>query len=234
MKNRADLLERFGVERSKTYDQRIMKVIPAYEAMHTLAEHLLSGNLSADAKLLLCGAGTGQEVVRYATNNPNWKITGFDLSAGMLELAREKIRRQALDSQKIHLLEGTIDAITEADFDAATSILVMHFIPDNGAKQAYLNEIFRRLKKNAMLILVDMVGAKNTETHNFYLSQWKHFHLKMRDDPENVEEDFQRIEELVHPVSEDRMMALLQTAGFGRITQFYQALLFKGYVTYKL
>lgn len=47
-------------------------------------------------------------------------------------------------------------------YDAATCILAMHFVPDDGSKLALLQSIAQRLKSSTVFILVDVFSEKGT------------------------------------------------------------------------
>ncbi|HMT30432.1 MAG TPA: class I SAM-dependent methyltransferase, partial [Bacteroidia bacterium] len=70
-------------------------------------------------KLLDIATGTGDFAIAALTLNPE-KITGIDISEGMLEMGRKKLKAQNL-SGKIELLYGDSENISFPDntFDAA-------------------------------------------------------------------------------------------------------------------
>ena len=59
----------------------------------------------------------------------------------MLLIARKKVAAASLEN-RISLVRGLINDVAEKDFDAATSILVMHFLPDDGTKLNFLKKFF--------------------------------------------------------------------------------------------
>ncbi|BAY86692.1 hypothetical protein NIES267_62030 [Calothrix parasitica NIES-267] len=62
------------------YDEMARLVLPGYEAMHQMALACLRAKLPDEANLLVVGAGTGMELVKFAEGNSNWKILGVDPS----------------------------------------------------------------------------------------------------------------------------------------------------------
>src|SRR5262245_38780329 len=139
-----DATKHFDARRSNGYEQKIRQIVPGYEAMHEMAHFLLRTRLLDHAKVLVLGAGTGQEVVAYALANPGWAITGVDPTETMLAVARQQVADHNLnDRVRLHL--GYLDSLKETSlFDAATSILVMQFLADDGGKEAYLRGIASR------------------------------------------------------------------------------------------
>ena len=58
----------------------------------------------------------------------------------MVKSANNRIIQLGL-AGKIEVVEGRVENLTESDFDAATSILVMQFLKDNGEKEKYLQNV---------------------------------------------------------------------------------------------
>jgi len=231
--NQFDVTEHFGTQYSSIYDNKIRKVIPGYQAMHEMAQFLLADNLPSSASILVAGVGTGQEAISYATNHAEWHIIGFDPTEAMLSIASTRVRDLVL-SDRISLVQGFIDDVdVNQRFDAATSILVMQFLPDNGEKQAYLKEISKRLSVGAKFILVDLEGDQCSDNFNLLMSAWKAHQYGTREDTEQVKVDFEHINRDLHFVPSMRIEALLNNAGFTEVQKFYKAYLFGGYIATK-
>ncbi len=71
----------------------------------------------------------------------------------MLDMARTVAGPAAGD--RLTLIEGTVLDAPLGPFDAATCILVLHVIPDDGTKARTLENVHRRLKPGAPFVLVD-------------------------------------------------------------------------------
>ena len=229
-----DAAEHFGEDLSSVYDERIREIIPGYETMHAIAQHLLCDHNRDDANILVAGVGTGYETKAYALSRPKWNIIGFDPSANMLAAAVERI--ELLNNRdNIKLVHGSIEDVNENIlFDGAASILVMQFLPDNGAKQHYLNEISKRLHRGAVLILIDLEGVKYSKEYNRLLSAWKSHQYATREDIKQIIRDFEHVDANLQFVSEERIRELLANAGFADICKFYKSLLFGGYIATKI
>ena len=228
-----DAAEHFGENLSAAYDERIREIIPGYEAMHEIAKHLLQEHIPEAAHVLVAGSGTCHESISYALSNPKWNIVGFDPSSDMHAVAREKLKPLHLES-RVRLIHGSIEDVnTDLLFDCAVSILVMQFLPDDGSKQHYLNEISRRLRQGAQIILIDLEGAKYSSEFNMLLSAWKSHQYANRKDAKQVDRDFQHVDENPQFAPEERIRELLHRAGFSGVCKFYKSLLFGGYIAAK-
>ncbi len=179
----------FDGEWSNEYDDTAPEIIPAYHSIYELTQHLLRDKLNEDAKILVAGAGTGKELVDCSQNNPYWSFTGFDPAEPMLSIARKKVESASLGN-RISLVQGLISDVAEKDFDAATSILVMQFLPDDGTKLNFLSGIAERLKTGAPLVLVDIEGEIGTDEYNTLNAAWKNQQFFKRGENDKVRKEF--------------------------------------------
>ena len=232
-KEKFDAAEHFSEELANLYDERIREIIPGYEVKHDIARFLLESSTPETASILVAGVGSGHETFAYAKSKPKWKIVGFDPSREMIAAAREKINPlNAWD--RIKLIEGTIEDISRNMlFDGAASILVMQFLPDDGAKQHFLLEISKRLRVGATMVLIDLEGIKCSEDYNVFLSAWKAHQFATRKDRKQINRDFDHVNKNLELVPEERLRELLCNAGFRDIRKFYKSLLFGGYMATK-
>jgi tRNA (cmo5U34)-methyltransferase len=216
------------------YDTSIRLFTAAYEPMFTMTYACLRSQIGNDARLLIVGAGTGMEICTFGPHSPGWDMTGVDPSGEMLAIAQKKIDEKRL-ANSISLFKGYVHDLPETPgYDAATCILVMHFLPDDGAKLRLLESIGRRLKTGSPLILVDGFGMKGSDPFDRTVSAWKTFAKTQGVDPQLVEEGFSgQILKRLQFVPEERIVALLDEAGFEKPSRFYTGFLYGGWMTTK-
>jgi tRNA (cmo5U34)-methyltransferase len=222
----------FNGKWSNEYDDKAHKIIPAYHSIYELTQHLLRDRLNKEARILVAGAGTGKEIIDCSQNNSLWSFTGFDPAEPMLSIARKKVAAASLEN-KISLVQGIIDDVTEKDFDAATSILVMQFLPDDGTKLNFLKGISDKLKPGALIVLVDLEGEIGSYEYNTFNAAWKNQQLFIRGENDRVRKEFIIREKEVHFIPQKRIESLLEEVGFYKIHKFFKAYLFGGYVAIK-
>lgn len=228
-----DVIKHFDVDRSSAYDTEVRQFIPGYETMHSISHALLRHLLPTQAELLIVGAGTGQELSSYGASNAGWKFTAVDPVDTMLSMARKKINANGL-SERVHFHSGFVSGLEEvAKYDASTSLLVMHFIPDDGSKAEFLFGIANRLKPGGYLIIVDLCGNKNTPEFDLLFHTWEQRQLDRASDKDEVKKRFSQIRSDISYIPEERTFQLLSDAGFSNIMNFYRVFLFCGWVARK-
>ncbi|MGL4647858.1 MAG: class I SAM-dependent methyltransferase, partial [Caldilineaceae bacterium] len=139
----------FNASYGRPYEATVRRALPAPEHPMRLTAALLAARLPAQADVLVVGAGGGMELCELGALQPGWRLTGVDPSPLMIEIARDRVARHDLSS-RVTLVQGTTGALPpDARFDAATCLMVMHMLPDTGAKEALLGPIAGRLKPGA-------------------------------------------------------------------------------------
>jgi ubiquinone/menaquinone biosynthesis C-methylase UbiE len=108
------------------------------------------------ARLLDLGCGTGAFLREVKRNYPRLAVSGLDLSAPYLEIAR----RRLVAWSRVELVEGAAEAIPAADaaFDIVTALYLLHELPGR-IRRAVAGEIRRVLKPGGRLILVDSLQS---------------------------------------------------------------------------
>lgn len=220
----------FDRERANKYDIDIRKAIPGYEALHEMAYTLLEMNVSQQSEVLVTGSGTGMEMINLCQRNPHWRLMGVEPSADMMEIAQSQISNQGLTKQ-VQLHQGYIDSLPETKvYDAATLLLVMHFIPEDGSKLLLLQNIVKRLKSGATLVLADLHGDRESGSFQDSLSAWKSFYFnRLGNISVEDEKNFQNAINSIYFIPETKITNLLRSVGFRDITRFYNAFLFGGW-----
>ena len=223
----------FDRDRAEQYDLDIRKAIPGYEALHAMAQSILIDKLPTSANLLVVGSGTGMELINYCQECPQWLLTGVDPSEAMMAIAKQELSVRGL-FDRVNLHTGYLNTLVSNKLmDAATSMLVMHFIPDDGSKLDYLKNVARHLKPGADLILADLHGDRSTANFTRLKTAWQAFYFNRLDEiaRSKAELEFETsIDKSIFFVSETRIIELLNKAGFNCISRFYNAFLFGGWM----
>jgi ubiquinone/menaquinone biosynthesis C-methylase UbiE len=156
-------------EISKLYDG-LAKI---YDLWGTLAESkarkraIELANISDNQKILEVAVGTGLAFKDIVRKNPNGENCGIDISDGMLEKAKKKMKAVASN----YVLEnGTAFNIKYSNnyFDILFNNYMFDLMPVSEMGKI-LNEFRRVLKQNGKLILINMTEA---ETYSARIYEW--------------------------------------------------------------
>jgi ubiquinone/menaquinone biosynthesis C-methylase UbiE len=120
----------------------------------------------ASAKLLDIGCGTGAFLREVKRNYPRVAVTGLDLSAPYLAVARRHLEPWS----RVALIEAPAEAtpFAAAEFDIVSCLYLFHELPAR-VRRAVIAEIRRVLKPGGMLILVDSLQPGDEPDYNALL-----------------------------------------------------------------
>ena len=218
-------VELFENERATDYNQFVETWIPGYNYFLNGLPKLFTETDPKD--LLVVGCGTGNEIEQFVQVSGQWKITGIDPSPEMI--AQAKVQLQ--DFENVKLIEGVVaDLDPDKKYNAATLLLVLHFLEDNGNKLNLLKKIADRLISGATFVMLDITGKKHQIKQN--LSALKLL-LPNGLDEEQVNNRLNRIENKLYAVSEERLSELCVEAGFEPPLRFFQSSIYMGWLTKK-
>lgn len=219
-------VEIFENQRALDYDKFVETWIPNYHYFMDKLPSLLKQ--TKNKNLLVVGCGTGAEIERFVRAKEPWKITGIDPSPEMISQAAQNLQ----DFKNVKLVEGIVtDMDASKKFGAATLLLVLHFMKDDGTKLNLLKRIAERLEKDASFVLLDITGTKYQIKEN--LNVLKHL-LPDNLNEEDITNRLHRIENELNVVSEERLIELLIEAGFEPPLRFFQNSIYMGWITKKV
>ena len=163
-------MSEFFENRLDSYDNHMLTEIEKADEFYPFTASLLPKD--ENAKILDLGCGTGLELEFYFPLNPAAKITGIDLSKGMLNAMREKF-----PYKNISLICGSYFDVPfgENAFDAAVSVESLHHFTAEEKRPRY-EKLYRALKKGGYFILTDYLCKTDEEEKLYreaYLNQQK-------------------------------------------------------------
>jgi tRNA (cmo5U34)-methyltransferase len=217
-------------ERAGVYDEDILKIIPGYTALHETARYLLEASLPEDAFILVAGVGTGNETIACAQRNPEWRFTGFDIAANMIKTSTEKVKRHGLE-ERVELIHGTIEDVLQESFDAATALLVMHFIPYE-SKLEFLKGLNLRLNPGGVLVTADFTADRDSYEFESSVEAWEAYMLATQE-KKDVDERLHHTRYDLDILSHEETLQHLKSAGFTNTRLFWKSLVFSAYISEK-
>lgn len=218
-------VEVFEKERAAGYNQFVETWIPNYNYFLDRLPKLLSEANHKD--LLVVGCGTGNEIERFIQAPEHWEIIGIDPSPEMIKQAHEKLQ----ECKNVKLVVGLLSGLgLEKKYGAATLLLVLHFLEDDGHKLNLLKDIAERLEPGAPFVMLDITGDENQIKQNLKILRLL---LPSGLDEEQINNRLNRIEKDLHHISEKRLSELCTEAGFEPPLRFFQSAIYMGWLTKK-
>ncbi|AIQ44654.1 hypothetical protein R70723_01045 [Paenibacillus sp. FSL R7-0273] len=210
----------------------ISRKIPGYQLQYALMDKLLAAMLDQQElpSLLVAGAGGGQEIVTLGTGHPDWSFCGLDTSAGMLEAAGQRIAAAGL-ADRVQLHHADLCSWSSGgQYDAATCMLVLHFVQGRENKLALLQAIAARLKPGAPLLISAINGDPASQAWELQMAGWKLHMLGSGVELSDWEQFAASFGQTSHPLPAAEMELLLEQAGFTHITGFFGSFLINGWL----
>ena len=161
----------FDKERASSYDTQYAKLAPLSDAIHLLTRIILS-DLPAEARILCVGVGTGSEMLYLAREFPQWQFTAVEPAVPMLDICRQRAEDAGIAS-RCTFHKGYLDTLPPTPpFDAATSLLVSHFIVDPEERRGFYHQIAARLRPDGFLITASLVADSSAPASPNLLDVW--------------------------------------------------------------
>ena len=147
----------FFEARLKGYDEHMLNDIENAVDFYPYTANCLPK--TEGCRILDLGCGTGLELERYFPLNPTAKITGIDLSQGMLDALRQKFT-----DRDITLIRGSYFEVplAEDSFDAAVSVESLHHFTREEKVPLY-TKLQKALKPGGFFILTDYLVFSDEE-----------------------------------------------------------------------
>lgn len=214
---------------AEAYDRNVEPIAAIKDALHLLMRWQLS-TLPDDARVLLSGAGTGAEARFLAPIFPRWRFTLVDPSGAMLDVARHRAAEEGF-ADRCEFQVGLVSSLATGSFDAATSVLVSHFITDAAERQAHFAEIAKRLKPRGLLFNADLCADLEDPSLGPVMDLW----LAVSGMPEERKGSFRAAfgrGVAAHGPAE--VEAMITRAGFSPPARCFQATLIRAWVAARL
>src|SRR3954468_4085815 len=135
---------------AKVYDTVFGGVSAAGRRRAVVAANALPGS-----RVLEVGVGTGLALPHYT---PSKRITGIDLSADMLEIARNRVREGGLRNiEALHEMDAEQTVFEDGRFDIAVAMFVASVVPN---PRKLLAEMRRVVRPGGHLLFVNHFAAE--------------------------------------------------------------------------
>lgn len=161
----------FDQDRARVYDSKWAKITTFKEALHFCLQ-LIFGELPETARVLIVGAGTGHELLYLAERFPTWNFTVVEPAEAMMGICRQHADDAGI-AERCQFHAGYLNTLPPTSpHDAATSILVSHFLLDRSERIAFFAEIARQLRPGSYLVSADLVSDQTSAEYHRLLDIW--------------------------------------------------------------
>lgn len=159
----------FFENRLDGYDEHMKKNIVSSGEFYPFTARCLP--MGESSHILDLGCGTGLELEEYYSINPSARVTGIDLSKGMLSALKRKF-----PGKDITLISGSYFDVPfgVCAFDAAVSVESLHHFTKEEKIPLY-TKLCTALKNNGYFILTDYFSLSDQEE---YMYRWNLIALK--------------------------------------------------------
>jgi len=206
--------------------RNMQRSIPGIDGLYAATRAILAASISEGGTVLVVGAGGGRELELFHDVRAELSLLAIDISAEKLERTRAFMDASGCGA-RIKYIAGPVEAAPTAPLCVgATSLLVMHSLPDDGTKLSYLQSIRSRLVPGAPFVLADVSfddPAEFERTIPTFLE-----HAQRAGVPAYHSDVDPRVIPKMPIISDRRTRELLIQAAFGEITPFFRGFWYAG------
>lgn len=214
----------FDAAHAAAYDQQFARVAPLRDVLQLVTRLALS-SLPSEARVLCVGVGTGIELLDLARTFPGWSFTCVEPAPAMLDVCRQKVAASGL-SDRCLLHEGYLESLPpQAPFDAATALLVSHFLVEPAARRGFFAEIASRLRLGGRIVCADLATGASSATFESLFEIWGRAMLSTGVTAEQLARMRAAYGRDVAVVAPDEVERIIEQAGFDAPVRCLQALL---------
>ena len=213
-------------EHARTYADRPRKIIPGFDGLHRILAQLIAE--ASPANTLVVGGGGGLELKTLIDALPDGRFCAVDPAVEMINQGKAYLG----DPASVDWVEGYVFDAPEGPFDAATCLLTLHFVPDDGAKLETLKAIHGRLKPGAPFVIAHLSIDKTDPDSDRRFDRYLQFGSDSHMDPKVLKEAHERVRTQLNCVGPERDEALLREAGFSGIEPVFRGMSWCGWVAY--
>ncbi len=215
-------------EKVRTYADGPARFTPGFSDVHRMAAVLIQERVPEDAHVLVHGCGGGLELEAFALSHPSWRFVGVDPAKPMLDAAEARLGPLM---ERVELHHGYIDTAPTGPFDAATSLLTLHFL-EAAERVDAISRIVQRLSSGAPFIAVHSSFPQRGPERDVWLSRYEAFAIASGVDPSMANTARAAVAGTTTMFDPERDIQCLRDAGLTNVTPFYSAFTWRGWVGY--
>jgi tRNA (cmo5U34)-methyltransferase len=202
--------------------------VPGYDALHDLGGCLLRVIVRRQARILLVGAGTGQEVFSLGRHGKKWSFTAVEPSYDLIQKARGRMSVEGIDGSKVQIHRSIDEVAKDKPFDAASMILMLHRLETRRDQLRLLEQTASRLKRNAPMLVA--LPCTDHDDDDLFVKAWRR---RLRSQGMTITDINRHLAIQMTSSSipnEEQILSLLKAAGFVRPRRYFSSLFFSAWL----
>jgi tRNA (cmo5U34)-methyltransferase len=214
----------FSPQMAASYDARPEVWMAGRESFFGFMRLILL-ELPSQARILCVGAGTGLEVESLAQAFPGWHFTIVEPATAMIKVCRERIEANGLTG-RCTFHEGFLASLPASEpYDAATCLLVSHFIMEPSERSAFFANIASLLCPDGLLVSSDLASSLDGENYTRFLDIFIRSNTPPQTPQDEIEKRRAPYGRDVAVIPPQDIEAILLKGGFSSPILFFQNLL---------
>ncbi|RCW65822.1 class I SAM-dependent methyltransferase [Saliterribacillus persicus] len=211
-------------QNAENYSRTIPQKIPGYELLYEQMIAIIQVILKP-TKILVVGAGGGQELLTLGKIFKDVKYTAVDPSRKMLNLAQARLTDISI---QVDWFESELAAVPITErFEVITCHLMLHFLEE---KQALVEELGKRLKPGGLCFISCIIREEKEEnTLPFWQQHMKNNGIAN----EEIEQFGVSLDKTTYPALPSDLYKWLNDAGFVTIIPYFKSYAIVAYVAIK-
>lgn len=198
-----------------SYDLEIHRTVPFYEELYRQIAETAKALGNKPLSWLDIGCGTGKTAEAVLGKIPVEKFVFADVSEEMINICKSRLPFSGAE----FLVSDVSDLNFCEEFDIVTAVLVCHYLklPE---RKAALQNCFRALKKDGILIAAENFAPSGTILEKLYLKRWESFQLERGRSPDVCRKHLERYGKDYFPITVPESLAMLRECGFAESEVF--------------
>lgn len=215
----------FSFDTIQDFDTHLELSVPNYlvlsEHINSIATYFIKDN----SCVYDLGCSTGILLSKLSIQNDNAKYIGVDLSENLLG-------KYAIKKQNIEFVKKDIrDLEFEQNTNLVLSIFTLQFLPVH-YRVSLISKIYNALNIGGALIIAEKVYLDSGQMNEIF--NYSHYDYKEKSFEANqIFEKQKTLRKIMNPQTEAENLRDFKSAGFTKVCQFWQSLLFKSWLCIK-
>ena len=216
---------------ASVFNDMLTRSVPGYGTVLSMLTILGKRYAQENSKVYDLGCSLGAASLALAQNitASNIEIIGYDMSEPMLQRARELV----VQSGKTSLVTLKYGDVCSVDFEPASIIvlnLTLQFI-DPQQRKPLLQKIYDALLPGGVFLLVEK--SEDESSDEVFTDLYYDFKRLNGYNELEISQKRTALEDVLIPESSTTHLQRLRDVGFQRYEQWFQTLIFRGYIAWK-